>query len=207
MSVHDNAFRNIGTGSGTSCGPPNNYAMYIASGRDTHVYNNLMYNVGTIAIHCWHAADGVYIYNNTIVHADLAILVGTGDGGYVVGAYFDVSNNVITNSNYGVFAEANSPGSLSTSSVFRNNLIFGNGTDWYFNDRGTSTTLQAAGMTVTGTITADPLFVSPSAGNYRPSSGSPAIDTGVSAGAPSHDLDGLPRPYGRAFDVGAYEWH
>jgi hypothetical protein len=207
-SVHDNVFANIGsTGSGTSCGPENNYAMYIASGKGTSVYNNLIYNVPTIGIHCWHAADGVSIFNNTVVHAGTAILVGTGDGGAVAGAYFDVSNNIVTNSSYGVYAEANSPGSLSTTSVFRNNLISGNKTDWAFNDRGKSTTLQAAGMSVTGTVTRDPMFVSASAGNYRLSPGSPAIDVGMSAGAPDHDLDGLARPYGGGFDMGAYERH
>jgi hypothetical protein len=208
-SVHNNVFHDIGnTAPGTSCGPENNYAMYIASGTGTQVYNNLIYNVGTIAIHCWHAATGVSIINNTIVKAGLGVLVGTGDDGYVVGADFEVSNNIVMNSStYGIMAEANSPGSLSTSSVFLNNLVVGNQTDWYFNDRGVDTTLQAAGMTVTGTVTANPMFVSAGSGDYHLSPGSPAIDKGVSADAPAYDLDGYPRPSGPGFDIGAYEWH
>src|SRR6185369_16442949 len=34
---------------------------------------------------------------------------------------------------------------------------------------------------------------------------SPAVDTGTSAGAPSSDLDGNPRPVGAGYDIGAYE--
>jgi hypothetical protein len=208
-SVHDNVFHDIGnTTPGTGCGPPNNYALYVASGTDTHVYNNLMVNLGTIGIHCWHAANNVHITNNTIVNAaDTAILVGTGDGGYVVGATFDVTNNIVTSSNYGIFAEGNAPGSIATSSVFRNNLVFGNQNDWLYDDQGASTTLQAAGMAVTGTVTADPMFVSPSAGDYRLLAGSPAVDMGLATGAPDHDLDGFPRPLGAAVDIGAYERH
>jgi hypothetical protein len=35
--------------------------------------------------------------------------------------------------------------------------------------------------------------------------GSPAIDAGTSAGAPTTDQRGIPRPYGKAVDIGAYE--
>jgi hypothetical protein len=36
--------------------------------------------------------------------------------------------------------------------------------------------------------------------------GSPAIDAGDPAGAPSQDQRGVPRPQGRGFDIGAYEY-
>jgi hypothetical protein len=207
--VHDNVFHDIGwpAGAPSSCGPENNYALYIASGPDSHVYNNLIYDVGSIGIHCWHAANGMHIFNNTIANTSMGMLVGTGDGGYTVGAYYEVANNIVVNSHYGIYAEANAPGTLSTSSVFENNLVFGNDIDWGYDDHGTDTTLQAAGMAVTGTIAANPMFVSPSSGNYRLSAGSPAIAAGISQGAPDHDLDGYRRPFGAWFDIGAYESH
>ncbi len=207
-SVHDSAFLNIGnTTPDAGCGPPNNYGMYIASGPQTYVFDNLLVNVPTIAIHCWHAASGVHIFNNTIVNAGTAVLVGTGDGGATVGAYYEVANNIVVSSQSGIYAEANAPGTLSTSSVFENNLVFGNQQDWGYNDQGNTTTLQAAGFAVTGTVTMDPKFVAPSSGDYHLSPGSAAIDHGVSKGAPDHDLDGYVRPYGAGYDIGAYEWH
>ncbi len=42
-------------------------------------------------------------------------------------------------------------------------------------------------------------------GNYHLLSGSPAIDAGTHAGAPTIDLDGVGRPQGGGFDMGAYE--
>jgi hypothetical protein len=60
----------------------------------------------------------------------------------------------------------------------------------------------------TGTITADPKFVSynpTGTGDYRLQSTSPAINKGTSASAPSTDILGAARPKGGAMDIGAYE--
>jgi len=43
------------------------------------------------------------------------------------------------------------------------------------------------------------------AGDYHLQSGSPALDAGLSAGAPSIDIDGTSRPQGQGIDIGAYE--
>ncbi len=59
-------------------------------------------------------------------------------------------------------------------------------------------------ITGTGNIFADPLFVDPANGDYHLGVGSPCIDTGTSAGAPTHDIEGTPRD--AVPDMGAYEW-
>ncbi len=54
---------------------------------------------------------------------------------------------------------------------------------------------------------ADPLFVQPAwgmSGDYHLRGDSPAIDAGTRTGAPTDDLDGLPRD--NLPDLGAYEW-
>jgi parallel beta-helix repeat protein len=50
------------------------------------------------------------------------------------------------------------------------------------------------------------LFVNPAKGDYHLSATSPAIDKGTSTTAPPIDLDGNPRPYGKGYDIGCYEW-
>jgi predicted outer membrane repeat protein len=60
------------------------------------------------------------------------------------------------------------------------------------------------GWAGTGNINADPQFADASNGDYHLAAGSPAIDTGTPAGAPTHDLEGTPRD--AAPDMGAYEW-
>jgi hypothetical protein len=56
-------------------------------------------------------------------------------------------------------------------------------------------------LAVTGTS-----FVDPAHHVYRLAPGSPAIDAGTTVTAVGVDRDGLRRPAGRAYDVGAYEW-
>jgi len=50
------------------------------------------------------------------------------------------------------------------------------------------------------------LFVDASTGNYHLQPDAPAIDMGTANMAPGVDLDGLPRPQGLGFDVGAFEF-
>jgi hypothetical protein len=56
-----------------------------------------------------------------------------------------------------------------------------------------------------GNFDADPLFLDPAAMDFRLQAGSPAIDAGTPDGAPATDKDGVPRPCGKGFDVGAHE--
>lgn len=54
-------------------------------------------------------------------------------------------------------------------------------------------------------VTGDPLFAGAGAGDFRLSSGSPAIDKGSAAGAPKDDFAGASRPRSAGIDIGAYE--
>ena len=200
-SVHDNIFSNIAVGFNST---KDHYSIYNTCGTNTTIYNNLIYNEGSIAIQCWHSANNVHIYNNTIDHSYWGILVGTGDQGAVNGAYFDVTNNIVSNTTDSIVAEDQAPGLISSSSIFRNNLLFNNVTDWYYNNNGTTKSITSS-FTVSGTISGkDPLFVVQSSGNYRLQSGSPAIGAGLETSfTPVLDLAGATRP--NPPSIGAYE--
>jgi hypothetical protein len=59
--------------------------------------------------------------------------------------------------------------------------------------------------TTSGNITtSDPLFVN-SGSDWHLQKCSPAIDAGVTLSVVTKDYDGLPRPIGAAYDMGAYE--
>lgn len=57
-----------------------------------------------------------------------------------------------------------------------------------------------------GNIDADPLFVDAENADYHLMALSPCIDAGTSEGAPDSDIDGIPRPQGAGYDMGAHEY-
>lgn len=61
------------------------------------------------------------------------------------------------------------------------------------------------GYTGTENISADPLFVL-APNNVHLQSGSPCKDTGTATGAPATDIEGILRPQGAGYDMGAYEY-
>jgi len=56
-----------------------------------------------------------------------------------------------------------------------------------------------------GNLNVNPLFAAPVTLDFQLTLGSPCIDTGTPAGV-SHDILGVPRPFGGAPDLGAYEF-
>ncbi len=71
----------------------------------------------------------------------------------------------------------------------------------YMAARGISGGIQSANL-----VEKNPLFTNPAAGAFTLKIGSPAIDTGVTNLIATKDFNGVARPQGRAFDIGAYEF-
>lgn len=170
-----------------------------------HIYNNIVYRASAFGIHLWHAANNVTIANNTVFANGSGgmgggIVVGTGDSpGGVVLDNTRVVNNVVYNNPASSIVEYCYSGQscIGANNTIANNLVYGN---------GSSISLRVG--SASGTITADPQFVSYQAngtGDYRLKSTSPAIDKGTSTFAPSFDIDNVARPRGAALDLGAYE--
>jgi hypothetical protein len=156
------------------------------------VTNNIVYNVAGVGITTWHGAQSIDIINNTVDGArDCGICVGSGDSGGTssTGDYLNVRNNIVTNTPSGILEG----GTTGVHNTYMNNL---------FDNVGTTYSLQN-GLTASGTVSANPMFVG--SGDYHLQASSPAIDRGTSSGAPATDFDGNARPVGSGYDIGAFE--
>jgi len=103
----------------------------------------------------------------------------------------------------------------------RNSIVFGNdavlGRDVKIRDYGNQYAKVHADYScigdIYGTLTSsnhlirtDPLFANPAAGDFHILYGSPCIDTGQPGYGGGTDMDGEPRPFGAAIDIGADEF-
>jgi hypothetical protein len=171
-----------------------------------HIYNNVVYRSSSWGIHLWHAANNVMIANNTSFangggSMGGGIIEGVGDapGGKILTNTKIVNNIVYNNPANGILQYCSSGSScIGSGNVVANNLVYGN---------GKAITMKVG--SATGTVSADPKFVSYQSsgtlGNYRLQSTSPAVNKGIATSAPTTDIDGIARPRGGAFDIGAYE--
>jgi len=159
------------------------------------------------------ATHDIKIYNNVIMNTGNA--PGLGIGFYGSGTFKNVTavNNTLYNS-----AVAVNPGWLDapdyympprptfSNVVLRNNIFSGG----VMNVRLTGVSADHNGFfnaTPFGTdaVVDDPLFVNPAKGDFHLQKGSPMIDQGSATGTPKTDFDGVKRPQGAGFDLGAYE--
>ena len=118
-----------------------------------------------------------------------------------------VNSTIVNNSAFsggGVYREAG-----SSPTIF-NCIIWGNGDDLY-NCTAIYSNIEDSDLGE-GNISADPLFVDPTSGDYHLQAGSPCIDAGTNAWAPTQDLEGNTRPIDGdgdgtlMTDMGAYEY-
>jgi parallel beta-helix repeat protein/predicted outer membrane repeat protein len=90
-----------------------------------------------------------------------------------------------------------------------NCILWGNTPDEIFIRTGTPTITYCdvqGGYEGEGNIDSGPLFVDAENGDYHLTASSPCIDAGTSEGAPNTDIDGVSRPQGAGYDIGAYEF-
>jgi hypothetical protein len=159
----------------------------------THLHHNSAYMGGAI-YQTGRSSNGEVsdslIHNNTISH-----IAGSGirphQGSFSL-------NHVTLADNSGAPAVS----SEAAVSQVNNSIVWGNPGGGY----GGTFTSGSCNIDQFGSVgsNTDPLYVDPGAQNYRLSSGSPAIDACASGLSP--DLDNHFRPFGLAYDMGAYEY-
>jgi len=212
LDVHDNA-------TGGSAG----HGFYITSANNLvdgcHVHDNLRYGIHVFA-QAGIGVDNNIVRNNRVYHNNTAtdnaagIILSSGSGNR---AY----NNVIWNNKFGVqidYGAINTEvynntiynnqssngyavynGSASSGAIIRNNICYKNSMD--VTSVGTGATISNNTANIT-----DPLFVDAARADFHLQAVSIAIDAGFTISLVSTDADGVPRPKGTSYDIGAYEW-
>lgn len=132
------------------------------------------------------AGSGNLAFNNIVWGNNGGIQV---DYGAVATALYN--NTVYANGAYGL-----NIGPGSTNADIRNNIVYLHTTPIV--NLGPGTTLVANLLT-------NPNFVNATGLNFHLATNSPAIDAGVTIPQVTVDFDGVSRPQGRAYDIGAYE--
>ncbi len=154
---------------------------------DAAIENNVVWNVQGQ----W--SSGIRIGNSGVDETELAVVI---------------AHNTVVAATHSIAIDA------CQSSQVQNNLFVQSGGSYIHGDLGPGTHVfdhngYFGGDAVPPVDTApingdDPLLVDPVAGDFHLQPGSPAVDSGVDTGI-IVDFDGLLRPQGAGFDVGAYE--
>jgi hypothetical protein len=211
LHVHDNLIH------GDNCNGIN-FATVDPSKGTVEAYNNVIYNVGRMdplqlgaAFSCIYLAGitnngtagtgAVQVFNNTL--SDCA-----------------ANNSSNASGSRGAFGVGGGPATLTMN--LRNNVVYQNAGEIYLDGSKAQITgnhnlwfgAGAAPTQTTSNLNLDPLLANRTAGDFHLTASSPAKDAGVAV-SPSNplvlnssaptDKDGVLRPQGTAFDLGAFE--
>lgn len=219
--VHHN-----GLGLGTTEAPISTntgYGLYLQTSDNTCTGNEV-YNNGGYGFHLYgNSVVGQYPVSRNIVAANKIHNNGVNGGtnyGIVVawGDANQVYNNLIYSNIGGILVYtystatiiynntvyANSPLEgialqyYSSAPLVKNNIVFANGSG-IVDYGGTGSPVLLTNLTT------DPSFVSASTGDFHVNSSSSAVNTGTTLGSVTTDYDGVARPVGAAYDIGAFE--
>ena len=172
------------------------HGIYL-KGTNIIIRNNVFYhNVHGWSVHMYGASvNQVYIVNNTFAFPNPNRI------GHIIISE-PISNSVIANNIFyqpttaGVRFSSADGGSASNVTV-ENNLTLG----------GTAVDIVATGMTLSNNLNnTDPLLVNASALDFHLRAGSPAIGAGISLPYVTNDFDGVSRPQGAPYAIGAYQF-
>lgn len=198
LHVHDNIIHD------TRCDGIN-FGTVNPNAGSVEAYNNVLYKVGegpdptdgTAKYSCINVeAFGsptapVLIYNNTCLNVGFN---GGGDsttqGTFSLYGPAKLTNNIAYQNN-GIPYYTSTSGFACSLITGISNAFFGNG---------------AAPGCVTNSLNVDPKFVNISTPDLHLQTGSPMIDAGVAIPGLMRDQDGVPRPQGAGYDMGAYEY-
>ncbi len=155
-------------------------------GDDLWVYNNVAYNIsnGAYELPSWGVAGPIadlYFINNTAYNSGHGFLQ----------RHSNISNVTIRNN---IFSQNHSNPQITLISGSEDKFTIDHN---LFYDPDTTVG--------TDPVTGNPNFVDPMVYDFHLQSNSPAISAASSINAPSDDFDGISRPQGSGYDIGAFE--
>jgi hypothetical protein len=166
---------------------------------DIYIYNNIFRNntcVNTGVFLAWHTVT-VFLYNNVFyqiaVPSRPMVYVASG-----IPTTATFKNNIFYSQPGQEFINVEAGGATANSDH-----------DLFYNPGGTTTLPSGTEITVTNPIVGDPLFMDPTSYNFHlQSNKSPAFNTGTSVVSTyvTQDYDGISRPRGALYDIGAFEF-
>jgi parallel beta-helix repeat protein len=161
------------------------------------------------------SGGGIYCYSssptitNCIISSNFVSggCASSGGGIYCSSSSYPTIMNCTISNNTASASQSSYGGGIysdSSSPAITNCILWDNTPNEIYGDPDVTYSDINGGYTGLGNIDGDPLFVS--SGVYELTANSPCVDAGTSAGAPSTDIDGNPRPQGLDYDMGAYEF-
>jgi parallel beta-helix repeat protein len=222
-SVHDNRVYDLPGGVGIYVDA---YDSKAPGAHDIEIYNNRVHNVGTgIALGAEQGGDlqNVRVFNNIVHHTETYGVIVTDWEPQTEGTKQNITifnNTIVANGkSYGgglVIASSRIENVLVFNNLLANNLMWqlAVNTESQPQINATNNLLYGENSYASGHILAitgdsaimnkDPMFISDT--DYHLKGNSPAIDMGITEGAPVVDFDHVDRPQGSGYDIGAYEY-
>jgi uncharacterized protein YjdB len=203
IEIIGNVVDNIAMGTGSNL----IHGIY-AAGPSSVIMNNIVTRASAACITHYHGSTHSIVSNNVVAGCKYGIQIAA-DGAITSDDYTTVDNNIAVNNGRGIYEYP----TAGPHNVYNNNIVYNNSTANFDlccgGTQSGSITLTAAQFSAlfvhyTGDMT----------GDYHLQSGAVAIDAGTTTCAagitscvPLLDFDGIARPVGTAYDIGAYEWH
>lgn len=214
---------------GLYTGYTNSNGMYLEGITNSTVSGNEVYDNECYGIRVWNSGASPKADNNTIekniVHGNGfgrglsgASACGTNGGGFSSGDTDNIWRNNVLYDNYVAIQPA---GSALRAKIY-NNTLYHNDYDVIIDSGATNTEVKnvimhnavsGSGITDNGTgtttatnLTTNPTFVNAAGADFHLQSSSAAKDAGTMLASVPTDKDGVSRPQGSAYDIGAYEY-
>jgi parallel beta-helix repeat protein len=204
------------------------YGLYICDTSNSIIEGNDIYNNPGGGIQIYNGTNNNNIIRGNLIHGNDQLSTSI-VGGITVYSQSDntqIYNNVIygNGTESATYSPGITVGSGPTNTKIWNNTIYGNlgyGIQIYpgspnnivknnivINNKNGAIDNQGAATVISNNLSVDPSFVNAAASDFRLQSGSAAIDAGtdLSSFGITTDINGLNRPRGLSFDIGAYEY-